>query len=173
VPWYENSCQVQHSEHTFGMDLMPPKPSRRKSIHHWQIGCPFQQSIIGVCLNLREVTALWWFNRLSDSSLNIMVLRRWYEQFRNRGCISHQAKGRAGRPRVTEETVKRVHKYFVQSPRNLCRTSRELQVLESTVRTNCNWKENWSLMIQPNDWCFVKRSWVWWNGMRVCQKDHF
>jgi hypothetical protein len=65
----------------------------------------------------------------------VSSIRRWYEQFHNRGCICHQGKGRAGRPSVTEETVERVHESFVRSPRkSVSRASRELQVPDSTVR---------------------------------------
>lgn len=62
-------------------------------------------------------------------------IRRWYEQFRYRGCICHQGKGRAGRPSVTEETVDRVRETFTRSPRkSVRRASRELKIPEPTVR---------------------------------------
>jgi hypothetical protein len=55
---------------------MPPKPSRGKSIHHcltkW---LPVQQSVVGVCLNGQEVTALWWFNGRFDGNLDVVVLQ--------------------------------------------------------------------------------------------------
>jgi hypothetical protein len=64
-----------------------------------------------------------------------MSIRRWYEQFRYRGCICHQGKGRMGRPSVTQETVDRVRETFTRSPRKSVRTaSRELKIPEPTVR---------------------------------------
>jgi len=61
--------------------------------------------------------------------------RRWYEQFRYRGCICRQGKGRAGRPSVTEETVDRLRETFTRSPRKYVRrASRELKIPETTVR---------------------------------------
>ena len=42
-------------------------------------------------------------------------IRRWYEQFRYRGCKFHQGKGRAGKPSVTGETVDRVRESFTRS----------------------------------------------------------
>jgi hypothetical protein len=36
---------------------------------------PFQQSVVGVCLNLREVTALWRFNGCSDGNFDVVVLQ--------------------------------------------------------------------------------------------------
>ncbi|PSN45809.1 hypothetical protein C0J52_26873 [Blattella germanica] len=44
------------------------------------------------------------FGRPAPSETSI---RRWYEQLRDRGCICHQGKGRAGRPSVNEETIER------------------------------------------------------------------
>jgi transposase-like protein len=117
---------------------MPPKPSRGKSIHRLTKWLPFQQSVVGVCLNLREVTALWRFKvrrQFGRRGPPASSIRRWYEQFRDRGCICHQGKGRAARPSVTKETVDRVRESFVLSPRkSVSRASRELQVPESTVR---------------------------------------
>ena len=49
-------------------------------------------------------------------------IRRWYEQFRYRGCICHQGNGRAGRPSVTEETVDRVRETHSQ-PQEICAES--------------------------------------------------
>jgi hypothetical protein len=59
--------------------------------------------------------AFWrQFGRRGPPALSIW---RWYEQFRDRDCICHQGKGRAGRPSVTEKTVGRVRESFVRSPR--------------------------------------------------------
>jgi hypothetical protein len=64
-----------------------------------------------------------------------MSIRRWYEQFRYRGCICHQGKGRAGRPSVTEEMVDRVRETFTYSPRkSVRRASRQLKIPEPIVR---------------------------------------
>jgi alpha-D-ribose 1-methylphosphonate 5-triphosphate synthase subunit PhnH len=72
---------VSHSERTFATALTPPRPSRGKSIHHcltkW---LPFQQSVVGVCLSLREVTALWWFSGRSDGKLDVVVLQRRHSE---------------------------------------------------------------------------------------------
>jgi hypothetical protein len=62
-------------------------------------------------------------------------IRRWYEQFRYRGCICHQGKGSAGWSSVTEETVDRVRETFTRSPRkSVRRASRQLKIPERTVR---------------------------------------
>jgi hypothetical protein len=62
-------------------------------------------------------------------------IRRWYEQFRNGGCICHQGKGHAGRPSVTKETADRVRETFTRNPRkSVRRASRELMIPERTVR---------------------------------------
>jgi hypothetical protein len=59
------------------MAFTPPKPSRGKSTHHCLTKClPFQQSVVGVCLNLQEVTALWRFNGRSDGNLDVVILQR-------------------------------------------------------------------------------------------------
>ena len=50
-------------------------------------------------------------------------IRRWYEQFRYRGCICHQGKGRAGRPSVTGEMVDRVRGNFHSQPQENCAES--------------------------------------------------
>ena len=70
-----------------------------------------------------------------------MSIWRWYEQFRYRGCVCHQGKGRVGRPSVTEETVDRVCETFTSSPRkSVRRASRELKIPEPTVR-KILWKQ--------------------------------
>jgi hypothetical protein len=59
-------------------------------------------------------------------------IRRWYKQFRYRGCICHQGKGRAGKPSVTEETVDRVRETFTRNPRkSVRRACRELKIPET------------------------------------------
>jgi hypothetical protein len=62
-------------------------------------------------------------------------IRRWYKQFRYRGRICHQGKGRTGRPSFTEETGDRVRETFTRSPRKSVRTaSRQLKIPEPTLR---------------------------------------
>jgi hypothetical protein len=62
-------------------------------------------------------------------------IRGWYEQFRYKGCICHQGKGRSERPSVTEETVDRARETFTRSPRKYVRkASRDLKIPEPTVR---------------------------------------
>jgi hypothetical protein len=62
--------------------------------------------------------ALW--RQFGSRGLTETSIRRRYEQFRYRGCISHQGKGGAGRPRVTEETVDTARKLSLAAPGNLC-----------------------------------------------------
>jgi predicted transcriptional regulator with HTH domain len=72
------------------------------------------------------------FGRRGPSETSI---RRWYGQFRYRGCICHQGKGCAGRPTVTEETVDRGRETFFRSPRKSVRRAiRELKIPETTAR---------------------------------------
>jgi hypothetical protein len=51
-------------------------PSREKSNKHQGLTkwLPFQQSVAGVCLNLREATAMWRFNGRSDGKMEVAVL---------------------------------------------------------------------------------------------------
>lgn len=71
------------------------------------------------------------FGRPAPSETSI---RRWYEQLRDRGCICHQGKGRAGRPSVNEETIERVRDSFIRSPKkSVRRASQQLQIPKSTV----------------------------------------
>jgi len=92
-----------------------------------------------VSWNLRNVSFMvvqrsfqWQFGHCGPPE---MLIRRWYEQFRYRGCICHQGKGCAGRPSVNEETVDIVHETFTHIPRkSVQRASQELKILEPTVR---------------------------------------
>lgn len=59
---------------------------------------------------------------------------KWYNDFRDKGCICDQRKGHSGRPSVSEEVVDRVRQTFLRSPKKSTRRcSQELQVPQSTV----------------------------------------
>jgi len=60
---------------------------------------------------------------------------KWHRNFIERGCICDQRKGHSGRPSVLVQVVHCVRESFLRSPRkSMCRVSRALKVLQSTVR---------------------------------------
>jgi hypothetical protein len=188
VPWYYNSCQIEHSERAFGTALTRPMPSHGKSIHHrltkW---LPFQQSVVGVCCNLQEVTALWRFSGRSDCSLDVVVLQRGQSEGDMNNFEKETASVIKGSIAQEDQALpKRSSRGCVKvsfgalgslclEPVEICRyrspwSGKFLGNACSYAHTNCSWYRNWSLMIRPSDWRFVRKSWVWWKEIRFCRK---
>jgi hypothetical protein len=114
----------------------------------------------------------WQFGRRGPPETSI---RRWYEQFRYRGCICLQGKGRAGRPSVTEEMVDRVRKTFTRSPRKSVRwashcVTMKLQtflfqmVVTSCISVHYLWKYGFA---KPSDNLYTPC--IWKRSLTLCR----
>ena len=69
------------------------------------------------------------FSKQSPTAMQILT---WHKKFKEEGCLCKR-KG-SGRPRTSEETVERVCKKILHSPRkSLRRTSLETQISPTTV----------------------------------------
>ncbi|PNF32531.1 hypothetical protein B7P43_G02454 [Cryptotermes secundus] len=64
--------------------------------------------------------------------------RRWYRQFEETGCV---CKGkRTGRPRTSEENLRRIQESFARSPCKYIRASRDLAISHNIVWPVLKWK---------------------------------
>jgi hypothetical protein len=101
---------------------MLQKLSLGKRTHHcWTKWLPFQQNIVDVCLNLREITALWQFIGRLDGIWDVMVLQHHHSIGAMNNFVTEAASVIKGRVtpegQALPETIERVHKSFVQSSR--------------------------------------------------------
>jgi len=98
---------------------------------------------------------------------------RWNHQFEQIGCL---CKGKSyGRPRVTEENVKRIQENFGSSPRKSTRrASVELGIQQPTVWRvlRRRWLFNWVYLFK-SPCIFIKETFIRPYLLKYCNFEHF
>jgi hypothetical protein len=100
---------ISQEKHTSLFDKMAALPTERS----WCV-LEFVRSNSVVAV---QRVFCWQFGRRGSPALSI---QRWYEQFRHRGCICQQGKGRTGRQALPKRSLRECMKVSFGALGNLC-----------------------------------------------------